>query len=170
MSSEIFEVFDEKNHRVGEAPRSLVHTCGLFHRSVHVWVFNNQDKVLLQQRAAQKDVAPSLWDLAVAEHAKPGEVGFETALRGAWEELSIRLTVRLVANYRLNSLEYPELGIFDREFVQTYQACHDGPFVLDENEVQDTKFVALHELFQDAQDHPELYTPWLHRDLGLFKI
>lgn len=170
MSSEIFEVFDEKNHRVGEAPRSSVHTRGLFHRSVHVWVFNAQDKVLLQQRASHKDVAPSLWDLSVAEHAKPGEAGFETALRGAREELSIRLTVRLVADYRLNRLEYPKLGIFDNEFVQTYQARHDGPFVLDQEEVQDTRLVTMSELRNEAQACPELFTPWLHRDLGLFTI
>lgn len=170
MSSEIFEVFDEKNHRVGEAPRSTVHTRGLFHRSVHVWVFNSQGKVLLQQRAAHKDVAPSLWDLSVAEHAKPGETGFETALRGAWEELTVRLTVRLVANYRLNCLEYPELGIFDNEFVQTYQASHDGPFILDPEEVQDSRLVTLRELHSEAQARPELFTPWLHEDLGLFEI
>ena len=170
MSSEIFEVFDEKNHRVGEAPRRIVHTRGLFHRSVHVWVFNTHGKVLLQQRASHKDVGPSLWDMAVAEHAKPGESGFETALRGAREELSIRLTVRLVADYRLNRLEYPELGIFDYEFVQTYQASHDGPYVLDPDEVQDTRLVTMRELHQEAQAKPELFTPWLHRDLGLFTI
>ena len=155
---------------MGEAPRSNVHTRGLFHRSVHVWVFNTHDKVLLQQRASHKDVAPSLWDLSVAEHAKPGEAGFETALRGAREELSIRLTVRLVADYRLNRLEYPELGIFDNEFVQTYQARHDGPFVLDKEEVQDTRLVTMSQLRIEAQANPELFTPWLHRDLGLFKI
>jgi 16S rRNA (adenine1518-N6/adenine1519-N6)-dimethyltransferase len=170
LSSEIFEVFDEKNHRVGEAVRGVVHTRGLFHRSVHVWVFNSQDKVLLQQRATHKDVAPSLWDLSVAEHAKPGETGFQTALRGAREELTIRLAVRLVADYRLNCFEYPELGIFDNEFVQTYQARHDGPFILDEKEVQSIKFVTMDKLFKQAREKPELFTPWLHRDLGLFEI
>lgn len=170
MSSEIFDVFDEKNHRVGEAPRSLVHTCGLFHRSVHVWVFNSQNKILLQQRAAHKDVAPNLWDVSVAEHAKPGEAGFQTALRGAMEELSIRLTVRLVADYRLNRHEYPNLGIRDYEFVQTYQASHDGPFVLDPEEVQATRFITLQELALQARSHPKVFTPWLHSDLGLFLI
>jgi len=170
LSSEIFEVFDGKNHRVGEAVRSLVHTRGLFHRSVHVWVFNSQGKVLLQQRADHKDVAPSLWDLSVAEHAKPGETGFQTALRGAREELTIRLAVRLVADYRLNCFEYPELGIFDNEFVQTYQARHDGPFVLDQEEVQDWRFVTLHELAHEARSQPETLTPWLHRDLDLLFI
>ena len=66
--------------------------------------------------------------------------------------------------------EYPELGIFDYEFVQTYQASHDGPYILDPNEVQDTRLVTMRELHQEAQAKPELFTPWLHRDLGLFTI
>ena len=168
MNHEIFEVYDPENQRVGEEPRHLVHALGLYHRSVHVFIFNSAGEALIQKRSAQKDVCPGTWDISVAEHAKPGEFGFQTALRGVREELGVDVTVSLTASFRLNQFEYPELGVKDYEFVQTYQAVHDGPFTLDPVEVAGSRFIAMHELIQRAHEAPGGFTPWLHRDLSLF--
>ena len=168
MNHEIFEVYDPENQRVGEEPRHLVHASGLYHRSVHVFIFNGAGEVLIQQRAAGKDVCPGAWDISVAEHTKPGEYGFQTALRGVREELGVEVTVKLIADFRLNKFEYPELGVKDFEFVQTYQAVHDGPFTLDTAEVAGFRFITMHGLRQRAHEVPGGFTPWLHRDLSLF--
>ena len=168
MKHEIFDVFNPENHRVGEEPRQLVHASGLYHRSVHVFIFNSAQEVLIQKRVPTKDVCPGCWDVSVAEHAKPGECGYQTALRGVREELGVEVTVSLLAGYRLNQFEYPELGVKDFEFVQTYQAVHDGPFRLDPVEVAGARFITMQELLKRAHEAPGGFTPWLHRDLSLF--
>ena len=168
MKDEIFEVFNPENQRVGEAPRQIVHASGLYHRSVHVFIFNSAGKVLIQQRVPSKDICPGAWDVSVAEHAKPGECGYQTALRGVREELGVEVTVSLLADFRLNQFEYPERGVKDFEFVQTYQAVHDGPFTLDPVEVAGARFITMQELLKSAHEAPGGFTPWLHRDLSLF--
>jgi len=80
--SEIFEVFNDKNEKIGEEQRSIVHKKGLAHRSVNVLVFNSSKKLIIQQRMPNKDVAPSLWDLSVAEHLRVGEAYRDAAVRG----------------------------------------------------------------------------------------
>jgi isopentenyldiphosphate isomerase len=49
--------------------RKSVHEARLWHRSVHVWVFDKErNMVLLQKRTAEKDTFPSFWDISAAGH------------------------------------------------------------------------------------------------------
>ena len=167
MSSEIFETFDHDNVSIGTAPRDVVHRDGLYHRATHVFVFNSEGELLLQKRAPNKDVCPDRWDLSVAEHAHPGEVPFETALRGLEEELGLAASIKLAADFHLNQFKYPAIGVKDFEFVQTFTCMHDGPFEMDNVEVVDTRLISLEDLANEVASQPESLTPWFLRDLEL---
>src|SRR5690349_15619810 len=41
MPEEIFDVVDEHDHVIGQAPRSQVHAQGLLHRAASIFVFNS---------------------------------------------------------------------------------------------------------------------------------
>lgn len=56
--TEVFEVCNERNEVVGTELRGVVHREGLFHRAVNVLLFNGGGDLLLQRRAADKDVCP----------------------------------------------------------------------------------------------------------------
>jgi isopentenyldiphosphate isomerase len=64
-SDEIFEIFNERNEKIGIASRKDVHREGYFHRSVHVFIVNSNKQILMQKRVSHKDVAPNAWDLSV---------------------------------------------------------------------------------------------------------
>lgn len=112
-SEEMFEIFDSNMKYLGLERRSvgsywsanfarigsgrhrsqkllLVHQKGYYHRSVNVFVFNSAGQLLLQRRAAIKDICPNLWDLSCAEHVQPQEPYIEGAARGLKEELGTR--------------------------------------------------------------------------------
>lgn len=59
-TEELFEIFTSNNTPTGFlVPRSQVHKTGLYHRSVHVWLFDKEGKVLIQKRGPTKKVFPS---------------------------------------------------------------------------------------------------------------
>ena len=62
MSEEIFDIVNERDEVIGQAPRHEVHARGLRHRAVHVLVFNARGEVFLQKRSMKKDSAAGKWD------------------------------------------------------------------------------------------------------------
>ncbi|MBS1890083.1 MAG: NUDIX domain-containing protein [Actinobacteria bacterium] len=111
---EQFEIFDEKENLIGTAPRPEVHKNGYFHRATNIFVLNPKGELLIQKRAANKDICPSLWDLSCAEHLKCGETYKDAAIRGLKEELNIDIKesdLVPLCDPILNKYEHPEKGI-----------------------------------------------------------
>ncbi|CAM9746143.1 unnamed protein product [Discosporangium mesarthrocarpum] len=69
--------------------RSLVHTDGDWHRSVHIWLVNNKGELVLQRRSATKDTFPDMWDVSVGGHFTSGDTSIETAMKETEEELGL---------------------------------------------------------------------------------
>jgi isopentenyl-diphosphate delta-isomerase type 1 len=131
MSEEIFDVVNERDEVVGQAPRSEVHRRKLNHRAVHVLVFNARGELFLQKRSMQKDCFPGAWDSSAAGHLDQGEDYDTCAVREVREELGVQLPE---APERLFKVEAcTETG---HEFVWVYQCRHDGPFTLHPEEIE----------------------------------
>lgn len=87
---EMIDLYNETGELVGQtATRDEVHSEGMWHRTVHVWVRNASGQILLQQRSALKDTNPSLWDVSAAGHISAGQTSPEAALRELEEELGL---------------------------------------------------------------------------------
>lgn len=88
---EHFDVLDSSGALTGRsAPRSLVHSEGLLHRAVHVWLFSpSTGELLLQERAACKDSWPGRWDVSSAGHVSAGGSALDAAVRELDEELGV---------------------------------------------------------------------------------
>lgn len=72
-------------------PRGEVHRDGDWHRSVHVWLVDDEDRLVLQRRSEHKDTHPGLLDVSCAGHITGNDAVIETAVRELEEELGISL-------------------------------------------------------------------------------
>lgn len=157
--NEIFEVVDEAGKVIGTEKRAVVHARGLRHRGIYLLVFDEQGRVFLQQRAKDKDLMPLKWDLSVAEHLLPGESYRNACLRGAKEELSIKVrNLKFLAKKPFH-FKYPG-GEIDNELNQLFVAEKEGGIKFQDGEVQQGKFVSLLELLQEMKEKPGRFTPW----------
>src|SRR5208283_1287336 len=89
MSEEIFDIVNERDEVVGQASRKEVHARGLWHRAVHVLVFNSRGEVFLQKRSMLKDTAKGKWDSSSSGHLDRGEDYDDCAVRELREELGL---------------------------------------------------------------------------------
>jgi isopentenyldiphosphate isomerase len=92
VSEEIFDVVNEHDEVIGQAPRREVHARKLWHRAVHVLVFNSRGEVFLQKRSMKKDTAAGLWDSSSSGHLDSGEDYDACAVRELREEIGLDLS------------------------------------------------------------------------------
>ncbi len=139
--NEWLDVVDEQNHIIGQALRDEVHRKGLRHRAAHLVIFNRQGDLLLQKRSRNKSDFPGFWDSSAAGHLAAGESYEACILREAVEELGIELGESCKKLFLLPAS--PETGM---EFCQVFRASHEGPFVLNKEEVEDVRWYSENEI------------------------
>ena len=71
--TELVILVDERDQRVGVAPKMAAHVQGLRHRAFSVFVFNDRHELLLQKRASEKYHSGGLWTNTACGHPRPGE-------------------------------------------------------------------------------------------------
>ncbi len=125
MPEELFEIIDEEDKTVGTEKRGVAHAKGLRHRAIYLLVFDERGRVFLQQRAEGKDILPLTWDLSVAEHLLPGESYRNACLRGAKEELPIKVRNPKLLAKKPFHFEYLT-GEIDNELNQLFAGEKEG--------------------------------------------
>ncbi len=89
---EYLDVLDENGDSTGESKsRDEVHKKGIWHRTVHVWILNSRNELLLQKRASRVISWPDMWDISVAGHIVSGDNSFYTVLKETEEEIGLKL-------------------------------------------------------------------------------
>lgn len=157
MSSPVEEWFDVVNERdevVGRATRKQVHATGLWHRAVHVLVFDRTGRVFLQKRSMLKDLSPGLWDSSCSGHLDSGEDYDHAAVRELGEEIGVKIQAPPDRWFRLDACA--ETGW---EFVWVYRMNYDGPITVDPAEIQYGEWVSPAEVSARMKAKPGDFCP-----------
>jgi isopentenyldiphosphate isomerase len=138
-TEEWFDVVNERDEVVRRATRREVHGTGLWHRAVHVLVFDAGGRVLLQKRSMLKDTSAGLWDSSCSGHLDAGEDYDAAAVRELGEEIGVQVGSGPgpVRWFRLEACEATGW-----EFVWVYHLRHEGPIAIDPLEIQYAEWVA----------------------------
>ncbi len=86
VENEVIPVVNEKDEIIGSTTFREAHKKGILHREAAVYVVNDKNEVLLQQR-----VDTGLWDHSSCGHFSPNESYIQGAMREFSEELGICL-------------------------------------------------------------------------------
>jgi isopentenyldiphosphate isomerase len=149
MSEEIFDVVNERDEVVGQAPRKEVHARGLWHRAVHVLVFNQRGQVFLQKRSMLKDTAKGKWDSSSSGHVDSGEDYDACAVRELREEIGLTLAQPPQRLFKIDARK--ETGL---EFCWIYRCESEGPFTLHPEEIETGGWFAPEEVSRWVAEKP----------------
>lgn len=148
---EIFDVVDENDEVVRQATRKEVHSQGLIHRAVHIFVINRRGELLLQKRSRFKDAHPGVWDSSAAGHLDAGEGYEHAAVRELEEEMGITdVPVSRVAHL-------PPSEATGWEHVELFSARWDGTPRFPCAEVEAIVWMKPEEIDAWVSNHPECF-------------
>ena len=128
-------IVDVDNRVVGAAPRWRMRRENLIHRATYILVFNTGGEIFVHQRTFTKDVFPGFYDVAAGGVVQAGESYDDSARRELAEELGIvdRTLEPLFDTY----WEDERCRVWGR----VYRCVHDGPVVLQPEEIIDGRFM-----------------------------
>jgi NUDIX domain len=90
INKEYLSELDRNGKNTGNIlPRTEIHKSGIWHRSVHVWIMNDENKLLFQKRSKNVELEGGLWDISCAGHVSAGSDSLSTAISEVYEELGI---------------------------------------------------------------------------------
>ncbi len=158
MTEEQVILVNKEDEQIGLMPKMEAHKKALLHRAFSVFVFNNKNELLLQQRAAEKYHSPELWTNTCCSHQRAGETNIEAGKRRLQEEMGFVCDLQEVFQFIYkasfdNGLTEHEL---DHVMVGSYQ---EDPKI-NRDEVENYKWMTLTEVKKDIENNPDLYTEW----------
>jgi len=162
---EIIDVCDSNGNYTGQKlPRNEIHKNKLWHRTVHIQIFDFDKRTLFQLRSKDKDSFPNKLDVSAAGHISSGEKIITAALRELEEELGLRLEEnRLEYINDFASEQAMPNGDVDREiqsfFIAKITENEKLMIKIQESEVQKIIWFTGPELEQAMRENAEDFTP-----------
>ena len=156
MADELLDVVNDEDIVIGQEMRSTVHHKGLQHRGVHVFLFSEDGKMLIQKRSADRASSPSMLDCSVSEHVKAGESYLDAALRGMKEEMGVTdVEISPLVTFRMN------YGLNDNEISTLYMGQVTPEIVrFDPVEIAEISYYSLDQLEELMRDEKNIFCGW----------
>ncbi len=158
MKEEQVILVDQNDTKIGLMPKLEAHKKGVLHRAFSVFIFNDKNEIMLQQRALGKYHSPGLWTNTCCSHQRDGETTLEAATRRLQEEMGFTtpLTESISFIYKApfenglieHELDHIVIGHFNK-------APNPNP-----SEVANWKWMKLTEIVEDITINPQDYTVW----------
>jgi isopentenyl-diphosphate delta-isomerase len=167
MTEELFDVLDENGNITGiRKTKKEIHERGLWHQSVHIWIYNSKGEILLQKKSKNKDSWSGMWDISVAGHISAGETPEHAVIREAEEELGIKVSLSQLKKLgiRKSERDFNEINFHNKGFDYVYLLKFDGnikKLKLNGKEVEKVKFFSPKQLEKELNDKElsKLYVP-----------
>lgn len=158
MQEEQVILVNERDEQIGLMPKMEAHERALLHRAFSVFVFNEQNELMIQQRAFGKYHSPGLWTNTCCSHQRVGESNVEAGKRRLQEEMGFSTELRDTVSFIYKAPF--DNGLTEHEFDHILVGEYNGEPNLNPDEVNDWKWVSLEALKEDMVVHPEIYTEW----------
>ncbi|GME35264.1 hypothetical protein GTA08_BOTSDO13507 [Neofusicoccum parvum] len=184
LMDEMCIVIDENDVPVGSATKKSCHLMeninkGLLHRAFSVFLFDERNRILLQQRASEKITFPNMWTNTCCSHPLhvPSEIGDDlsssvagvkrAAQRKLAQELGIQKEQVPLEEFNfLARIHYlapydDKWGEHEMDYILFIRPQKSGvSLTVNPNEVRDTRWVVPEELRKMLSDPALSFTPW----------
>jgi len=151
---------DEFDCAIGFSDKKKCHQlAGTLHRAFSIFLFNEQNQVLIHKRSQFKNLWPKYWSNSCCSHPRKGETLEVATKRRLLEELGMRCTLEFMYKF-IYKASYKSIGT-EHELCHVYFAKTLQNPIPNPNEISDIKWIGIDELSSDISDNPEIYTPWL---------
>ncbi|WP_423819598.1 isopentenyl-diphosphate Delta-isomerase [Salinimicrobium sp. TIG7-5_MAKvit] len=158
MKEEQVILVNEKDEQIGLMPKMEAHEKALLHRAFSVFVFNDKNELMIQQRALGKYHSPGLWTNTCCSHQREGETNIEAGKRRLQEEMGFSTELKDTISFIYKAPF--DNGLTEHEFDHILVGYYNEEPNLNPEEAHAYKWMSLEDLKKDMKDNPEIYTAW----------
>lgn len=158
MEEEQVILVNELDQQIGLMPKLEAHEKAILHRAFSVFILNDKNEIMLQQRAHQKYHSPLLWTNTCCSHQRDGETNIQAGSRRLYEEMGFRTELKELFNFIYKAPF--DNGLTEHELDHVMIGYYNDEPVINTEEVEDWKWMKIEDVRKDMSLNPEIYTVW----------
>lgn len=158
MIEEKVILVNERDEPIGLMPKMEAHEKALLHRAFSVFIFNDNNDLMIQQRALHKYHSPGLWANTCCSHQRDGESNIEAGMRRLQEEMGFVTPLKETTSFIYKAPF--DNGLTEHEYDHIMIGYYNEAPEINPDEVADWKWMSLEALKSDIKETPQLYTAW----------
>ncbi len=158
MEEEKVVLVNENDEQIGLMPKLEAHQKAVLHRAFSVFVLNNKNELMLQQRAHHKYHSPGLWTNTCCSHQRDGESNIQAGTRRLQEEMGFTTSLKNSVSFIYKAPF--DNGLTEHEYDHVLIGTYEKDPVINPDEVADWKWMAIEDVKNDISTFPQHYTAW----------
>lgn len=158
MIQDFVILVDENDNDIGVMEKLQAHEQGLLHRAFSVFIFNDQEELLLQQRAISKYHSGGLWTNTCCSHPRPNETVKDAANRRLFEEMGMSCDLQIKTNFIYKTPF--DNGLTEHELDYVLIGHTNQHPIINKDEVESYKWESILDIKKDIVSNPNQFTSW----------
>lgn len=163
FNQQLVELVDENDQTIGQAEKLYAHENNLLHRAISVFLVNENNELLMQQRSKNKYHGANLYANTCCSHPTLGEDVKDAAVRRLNDELGIEFknfTSKYTVLYNVKMEKNLTEHEFDHIFIGYTSSSID--MKINPDEVQAVKWLDVEKINNELKsgEHSIQYAPW----------
>lgn len=151
----LVNVLDEP---IGTMEKMEAHEKAVLHRAFSVFILNDKNEIMLQQRAHQKYHSPLLWTNTCCSHQRENETNIQAGTRRLREEMGFVTELKEMFHFIYKAPF--DNGLTEHELDHVMIGYYDEQPNINPEEVESWKWMKIEDVKNDMAEHSELYTVW----------
>ncbi len=158
MTEEQVILVNEQDEPIGLMAKLEAHEKAVLHRAFSVFILNDNNEIMLQQRATHKYHSPLLWTNTCCSHQRNGETNVEAGTRRLQEEMGFTTELKELFHFIYKAPF--DNGLTEHELDHVMIGYYNDKPLINSEEVENWKWMSIEAVRQDMQDNPGIYTVW----------
>lgn len=158
MNEEQVILVNTNDEPIGLMPKLEAHQKAVLHRAFSVFILNEKNEVMLQQRAHHKYHSPLLWTNTCCSHQRAGESNIQAGKRRLQEEMGFVTELKELFHFIYKAPF--DNGLTEHELDHVMVGYYENEPEINPEEVESWKWMPIEEIRHDLLQNPDLYTVW----------
>ncbi len=158
MKEENVILVNQNDEQIGLMPKLEAHEKAVLHRAFSVFVLNDKNEMMLQQRASIKYHSPLLWTNTCCSHQREGETNIQAGSRRLFEEMGFETSLKELFHFIYKAPF--DNGLTEHELDHVMIGYYNDEPKINREEVENWKWMSIEDVAKDIQLQPEIYTVW----------
>jgi isopentenyl-diphosphate delta-isomerase len=149
---------DANDNPIGLMNKLEAHEKAVLHRAFSVFILNDKNELMLQQRAHHKYHSPLLWTNTCCSHQRENETNIQAGTRRLREEMGFETELKEMFHFIYKAPF--DNGLTEHELDHVMLGNYNDVPNINKDEVESWKWMKIEDVKNDMITNPNLYTVW----------